>query len=755
MVAEASAMRHLVWRMVWVFLSMRGGAAFGVSLEQPYKASSAINATSSPIAKVVVLITEMKTTVEKEASTDEESYDKYVCWCETNEKEKTASIKAATESIEELTAFVQEAAGTSAELTTEIKGLAGEISEDEASLDSAKEQREKESEAFEAEEADMKETIALLGQAVAKLEKVQLLQKQHPKQSPPQSLQDEALVQVKQIVKRVQGHARFHSVMQKDLFDILGSLDQVAKKEAFKQGTALAAGALLGEVFLPKRASSATLFQDLLSGSSSKQPNSLEGAAAGAKSYNSASSGILGVLAGMKDEFQKDLGMAQKEEFKALVNFQNLVATKSAEIAAATKQKEMKEGQLADLTNKVAEAKSDLTTTEEVLESDTKFLDNVKASCKKEETDYNARVKIRTDEIKALGETLGILTGDEARSLFDKTIAFVQVSAMTREKARDQAAFQAMRKLMGAGRKHHNMGLISMAVKVRLDAFTKVKESLDKMLGELKAQQKEEYEKWETCKKDIDETEDSIKEATEAKEDLDEKHQDLTNALSELEAGMDSLKAEVAEMEVELKKAGEARKAENQLFQTSISDQRATVHILTLALNKLKSFYGGAAALVQVHAHRQHVSAVRKSRSAQPATEEYSKSAGGGGVMQLISKIITDAEAEDVALSASESDAQKAYAELVKDTTASIEAARKAISEKEKQTASATSEQKETEEAQTANAVELEKLGKLLEGTHMSCDFVIKYFDIRQKARSEEMDAITEAKAILSGADFK
>ena len=37
---------------------------------------------------------------------------------------------------------------------------------------------------------------------------------------------------------------------------------------------------------------------------------------------------------------------------------------------------------------------------------------------------------------------------------------------------------------------------------------------------------------------------------------------------------------------------------------------------------------------------------------------------------------------------------------------------------------------------------------------HLDCDFVMKYFQQRQDARAEEMNAIVEAKAILSGADF-
>jgi len=37
---------------------------------------------------------------------------------------------------------------------------------------------------------------------------------------------------------------------------------------------------------------------------------------------------------------------------------------------------------------------------------------------------------------------------------------------------------------------------------------------------------------------------------------------------------------------------------------------------------------------------------------------------------------------------------------------------------------------------------------------HEQCDFVLKNFDIRQKARLQEMEAVQAAKAILSGAKF-
>merc|ERR1719215_1793784 len=103
---------------------------------------------------------------------------------------------------------------------------------------------------------------------------------------------------------------------------------------------------------------------------------------------------------------------------------------------------------------------------------------------------------------------------------------------------------------------------------------------MNKMLVELQKQQKDEYDKWETCKKDIDQTEDSIKEGEETKEDLDEKHKALSNQAEVLADEIEKLNADVNDMQISLKQAGEDRHAENAVFQTSVSDQRAAVQIL-------------------------------------------------------------------------------------------------------------------------------------------------------------------------------
>merc|ERR1719436_1167076 len=114
---------------------------------------------------------------------------------------------------------------------------------------------------------------------------------------------------------------------------------------------------------------------------------------------------------------------------------------------------------------------------------------------------------------------------------------------------------------------------------------------MDKMMAELKRQQKEEYAKWEFCQKEIDATEDSIKTAANTKEDLADKHTDLTNTLATLSTEIAALKAGVAENEAALKQAGEQRHEENALYQTSVMDQRGVVNILKKALTRLEAFY--------------------------------------------------------------------------------------------------------------------------------------------------------------------
>mmetsp|Transcript_23601 Transcript_23601/g.60149 ORF Transcript_23601/g.60149 Transcript_23601/m.60149 type:complete len:736 (+) Transcript_23601:76-2283(+) len=717
-------------------MSLAGARKLVAAGQEP---SSAITAEMSPIRKVITLIEEMKVVVDKEATEDLAAYDKYMCWCQTNEKEKTAAIEEAQARIEELNAFVEEATAKIGQLKTEIGSLEQDIAEDTDALNTAVATRDKEFAAFTAEEADMKETKGLLAEAIEVLSKVQLLQKGGKASGADQARARAALIQVQEKVRHVLPHTRFASVMQKDLFDMFGSISDASRGlrgASFEQSS-----------LLPWEKTEEQIGMEA-------KPNDLKGAAANSKSYNSRSGGILGLLAGMNDQFIADLASAQKQDFEAEVSFQSLKAAKLGEIEVGSKAKESKEADLADTLDQAAKAKEDRESTTAAMEADQGFLANMQKDCKSEDEQYKARSKTRSEEVVALAETIKILTEDESRDLFGKSVTLLQLSGSSVKASseaalvQDRAMERAMQKIAAVARRHQNWALVSLAVRTGLDAFSKVKEVMDKMLVELANQQKDESAKKEFCNKDLDSTEDSIKVAGNTKEDLDEKHLRIVNTLEALSRNIDDIKAEEADMQVSLKQAGEQRKAENQVFQQSVMDQRATINILNKAQQRLKMFY--TPALVEIHAHQPGRAVAPK-----PDTPgDYSKSAGAGGVMQLLAKIVENAEVAEKELTMDEQQSQALYAEFVKVTTATIEADRAAISDKAGLTAQAEADKSETQEAQLGNDQELGKLNDLLKAQHLDCDWLIKYYDIRQQARAEEIDAINDAKAVLSGANF-
>jgi len=128
-------------------------------------------AKNRPVSKVITLLKDMLKQLEKEAEEDEEIYDKMACWCETNDKEKTKSIKDAESRISDLTTKIEELTASSARLNTEIKNLEKEVAGNQNALDKATAIRQKELAEFNEEEKDLLQSISALKSAVTVLSK--------------------------------------------------------------------------------------------------------------------------------------------------------------------------------------------------------------------------------------------------------------------------------------------------------------------------------------------------------------------------------------------------------------------------------------------------------------------------------------------------------------------------------------------------------------------------------------------------------
>jgi hypothetical protein len=695
---------------------------------------------ASPIAKVVKLMTEMKTSLESEAKQDAEMYEKMECWCKTNKGQKTKAVEEAEKKIADLEAAIEEYTARSSQLATEIKNLEKDIAANKKALAEATALREKEMAEFQAEEKEMIETIDSLTKAVAALGGV------HGEGF----LQTHSFVQLKQRLAGVP--SKFQDVMRKDLWDMLGAINDsgsFGQDRAEKPSQAeLAATQVFSEMFMaPKEArteSSRAMLQE-------DQPT---GAAAGAKSYNAQSGAIYGMLKQMKEDFETKLGNAQKEEAEAQALYEKMKAALTKEIAAQEKSVKNKKTELADTNAANAKAKQDVEDTTAELSADEKFLVGLEDRCSTADEEYQKRQKERTDEIAAVGEAMQILTNDESRDLFGKTFSFVQVASSQTTSAEHRVRESIAKSMISMAKKTGNYQLAALALSARLDAFTKVKKAMDDMLAQLKQQQKDEYEHSEFCRVELDKNEDETTDKTHFKEDTISTITDLTGQIDTLTNEIKALELEIADTRVSIKRAGEDRAAENKGFQTTVNEQRLTVNVLNKALDRLKAFYEKKESFAQLNV-AQPENVPGRATGAAPKQMEYESQGAAPGVMGLIQMIIADAKAMDTEATKDEQDAQTKYAAFVTEANDSVAAAQKSIANKKEEKAKAEEQksQKETTLQSTLNI--LETLSSENADLHSACDFVMKNFDIRQEARSQEMDAINQAKAVLSGADFK
>jgi len=653
-------------------------------------------AKNRPVSKVITLLKDMMQQLEKEAEEDEAIYDQLACWCETNDKEKTKAIADAEAHIEDLTTKIEELTAGSARLNTEIQNLGKEVAENQQSLDQATAIRGKQLAEFNAEEKDLLQSVSALKSAIV------VLSKHH----------GGALVQVPRshmlgVAATVEHELQKHSHL---LRGVLTHSEKVAV-EAFIQSP-----------------------EDYFDASPTFK-----------QSYAPQSGEIFGILKQMKETFETNLSDSQKEELANQKAYEDLKAAKEEEIAAGQAQLDAKTTELATTDEKLAQAKEDIADTKDNLGADEQFLMMLKEKCSTTDAEWEQRQKTRQLEIEACSKALAILSSDDAHDLFTKTFnpAFFQSESSTRSERRSTVSALLTRIALKVG----NPRLATLASRVKLDAFTRVKKAIDDMVAQLLEEKAVEIKTKDYCVDEFNSNQLQTEKKERHKEDLLAKVEDLALTIKTLTGSIDALKGEIEEMQVQMKRAGEDREKENKGFQQTVADQRASQKLLQSAVTVLKGFYDKKSVLLQ---NKQEPAGPPPP----PGFKEFKKSAGAGGVIGMIQQIINDAKAMEAEAIRAEEDAQKAYEDFVKETNASTEMKSKDIANKSEEKAKGEGDLVLANQDKDATMLELEQLSNVNAELHQSCDFIVKNFEIRQTARDEEVEALKQAKAILSGADF-
>jgi hypothetical protein len=453
--------------------------------------------------------------------------------------------------------------------------------------------------------------------------------------------------------------------------------------------------------------------------------------------------------------------------------------------------------------------KNDLEDTKESLVEDKAFLAESTKSAEVKEEEHEAYKKVQASELVALAETIKMLNDDDALDLFKKTLpspgaeSFVQMPVTNKQMKRD-----ALRVLRGARHRGHSKGhndsrldLLALWVQGRKGgSFDEVLKKIDRLIQNLKNEQGDDTTKKNWCIAEVDKTEEEVKWTARTASDVEKVIASSKEDLKAIVAEVNAVTSGIKEMDASVEAATKQRKEEHAASNGRLAENGAAKQLLEMAQKRLNQFYNPklveappkaafvqeaptagptydadlvdhgadddgdeAPSFVQVQAHSLAADEEALDDASESESEDESLSSdseskpqgqAAGGVMQMIAMLKEDLSKQIVETETEEKEAQKDYEIFMKDSSEKRAIDSKAVADKESAKAKVETEiQKAKSKLEGEKASLIESKQELME-LHADCDWLLKNFDARKNAREDEADALSKARAVLSGADY-
>jgi DNA repair exonuclease SbcCD ATPase subunit len=675
----------------------------------------------NPIRRIVNLLQKMQSEVTEEAKRDEELTEKFVCYCTKNDGELSTSTESLRAKIPEIEASITEAVALKEQLDAELVKHKADREAAKESIASSMKQREKEAAAFAEESTELNGNINSCKAAVTAL----------TKGLGGSFLQSTAANKLRNLVLARTNMDRYSRETLTDFLSV-------------KQG------------------------------------------------YTPVSQEIIGILSQLQEDMEKELAAITKTENQAIVEHEGLVSAKEKEIAAATEAIESKTQRAGETAVQIVSLKNDLEDTKEELGADEVFLMELKKSCSTKATEYEERKKYRAMELVAIAETIKILNDDDALDLFKKTLpspSFMQIAQRDRD-LRAQA-LAALKKL----KKTPELNFISMALHGKKQGFEKVIKLIDNLVATLGKEQVDDDKHKDWCGGEFDTSEDDEKDLKRRIGGLETKITEAEEAIATLTDELAALKLSIRDLDKAVDEATTQRMDEHKEFVKSAAENNAALQLLDVAKNRLNKFYNptlykaperrelteeeriyvnaggadprdaeeavpkggiagtGVAVFLQLRSRRSSDQDDDAPPPPPETVDAYTKKDSSGPVA-LIDKLKNDLEKDMLENEHDEKDAQKEYESFMSDSVAKRTADSKSITEKESQKAELEADLMGAKDLKKTKAAELMATQEYIMQLHGSCDFLVQNYDLRKKARADETEALKNAKAVLSGADY-
>merc|ERR1719305_1117718 len=484
--------------------------------------------------------------------------------------------------------------------------------------------------------------------------------------------------------------------------------------------------------------------------------------------YAPQSATIQGMLGDMYLTFSNNLESSTLDEANQNADFEKMYASLEKENNKFKSTRARKETEKAEAEAMLADTTKAYDDTEKQIKADTEFFDQTKEACQSKHEEWEVRKEMRSQELDGINKALEILTSDEARELFAKSIkpgveTFLQI-ASTPALLQDAASAPAARAygaLRAQVKKTHSIRLAALAVQVRTSKaghFDEVIKAIDEMIKTLQEEGADDLAKKTQCL-------DEYQEITKTVKDLDWQIKNNLAKIAKLEKLIELRTKEKEETIAKIKETKQymsditdERKEENEAYLQAKKDDEDAKDLLEKAKEAFTKFYkeqGVKMGPIQgsVKLLQEEPAFERSADDAPDATfsKKGNNKVQGKGIVSLFDYIIEDLEDELANEKKAEAKSQEEYEAEMKTAQELLDDLKDKKVTLEGIISKRNEDKEEENKDMKANNKDRDAELKYQAKIKPDCDWILKAFDQRADARAAEMDGLTSAKEFLNG----
>jgi predicted nucleic acid-binding Zn-ribbon protein len=672
----------------------------------------------SPVVAVVKLLTELEARIQGDGKVEQQSYDKTACWCEETLARKAKDISDAKEKLVELQTLIEKLEGEVATHGAEITQLKKDIADNIAAQKEATEMRDKSNAEYESTKTEAEQCLGAL----------------------------EAAITVLTPAGTGAGFLSTSSMKEAQLISVAASIRPVLGKLSLASKAISEADLQAVRLFIEKPRDFVALQQ--------KAASEMQVGNNPAGDYAPQSTQIQGVLKGLYDSFAANLEKANAEESDAQKAFEELMATKKAELETLEATLQKQESDHASKSKLMAESKALREDTEKQLKADEIFFQDTKDSCKQLATDWATRSRLRTEELQGIATALEILNSPEAQAIFaNASSTLLQVSAVEIRK-HDKSVMAAARLRDLAAKNPKVAALSALASQTETGGhFDKVIVAIDQMVVDLRKEEQEDIEHRDRCEKAQNKNANDMEDLNHAIDKTKEDLERMGTKAEDLQKQIDAVIASIEETEKEMEELLKMRNKAVAEFRQALKDDTSAVDLLAKAITALSAYYKKNTFL-QRREEPEAEYTVDKDKMPDAGFSGADKRSGDSApVIGMIEAIKLDLENEMKVAREEDAAAQKSYEKQRGAMRDSVEAdtATKVQTEGELSDLESAIEEKDAFKGRReTDLTGQEDLEKTI-GT--DCSWVDTHFESRRAARKSEIDGLVEAKNYLAGSE--